>query len=455
MRNSVKRCLICLIAIILLFIIGTKSQAFFVKELDFNRQSLKSTNIYGVCKIYDDDDVFYYKKSSTGVYSESTTLSEVQTIRNSIKQAIDSLESGEYLISKILNSNSYYDETNKEFCFKRDVASVNTDTLTKVIIIGYDDNYQFKSNLTSNKGAYKVKKVGGTEEFYVSYDDTWVESELSMAYDATSIKLDKTSITLEVGDTAEVKYTVLPDDALNKNVTVSYSDGIEIDTTTTGVVKITAISEGDAYIIVKLKSDNTITAKCDIKIGSSETPVVTPSPTPSPTPSTPPTSIPSISPSPIVTTSPIPITPSPEPPIPTEEIITSNKYTIDADKKYISRVTPKINITTFKSNIESNVSYKMYSKNGEIILNDDKVIVATGMKLKTETQEYTIIVKGDIDGNGKISINDVVKCNLYTINIKAPDEIEKMAADVNGNGKVTITDLVKIKLASLNIKDID
>lgn len=439
MKRVIKKYLIVLISIFIFFLITTESNAYYIKEFDFSRQTLKSNNIYGICKIYRDNDVFCYKKNSSGSYAESVTEAEVMNLRNEIKQAISSTQNGEYLISKILKSNTYYDETNKEFCYKRNAASVSTDTLTKVIIVGYDDEYQFKSNLSSKKGAYKVKKVGESEEFYVSYEDTWIESELSYMVDANSITLDKTSINVKIGETAEVHYTVLPENALSKAVTVSYSDGIEIDTETSGTVKIKGITKSDAYIIVKLKANKEITAKCDIKVVSDDV-IGTPSPSPTPTPS----------PTPVVP-SPIP-DPSPSP-NPEEDEITSNKYLVDPNKDYVYGILPSIKISEFKSNIIANVDYKIYDKD-ETVVTDEEKIVSTGMKIKTKNKVYTAIVKGDINGDGKITITDVVRCNLYNVNIKVPNEIEKIAADVSGDGKISITDVVRLKLASVNIKPI-
>lgn len=452
MKSVIKKYLIPLISIFMFFLITTKSNAYYIKEFDFSRQSLKSNNIYGVCKIYRDNDAFYYKKNSSGSYAESVKETEVISLRNEIKQAIASISSGEYLIGKILKSSTYYDETNKEFCYKRNAASVSTDTLTKVIIVGYDDEYQFKSNLSSKKGAYIVKKVGETEEFHVSYEDSWIESELSYMTDANSVTLDKTSVNVKVGETVEVHYTVLPENALSKVVTVSYSDGIEIDTETSGTVKIKGITKGDAYIIVKLKSNKEITAKCDIKVTSDGVSVIVPeSPKPGiPSPSPSPIIIPNPSPSPIPDPSPSPIIP---PPSPEDDKITSNKYLVDTNKNYIYGILPNVKISEFKANIIANVDYKVYDKD-EKVITDENELVSTGMKIKTENEVYTLIVKGDINGDGKITITDVVKCNLYTVNIKVPNELEKVAADVSEDGKISITDLVRLKLASVNIKPI-
>lgn len=413
--KSTKKFLIVLVIIYVMLSLGTISNATFVKEYDFNRLALGTSNISGVCKIYRDGEAFCYKKNLTGIYAENVKKEEVEQIRNSIKQTIDSLENGNYLMSKILKNNNYYDEANKEFCYRRDAASVNTDTLTKVVLVGYNDNYKFKSNLSSYEGAYIVKRVGEAEEFYVSYEDSWIEAELSIMSEANSIKLDKSNIEVNVGETVEIKYSVLPENAISKNVSISYTDNIEIDTTTSGTVKVKGLTKGDAYIIVKLKSNKEITAKCAIKVVSS-------SGNPSQAPS--------------------------------NENISSNKYLVNTEQKYISRIKPKISVSDFKSNITSNVEYKIYDKSGTIISNENTVIT-TGMKLKTEKQEYIMIVKGDINGDGKISITDVVKSNLYSVHIQVPTDIEKEAADINGDGKITITDIVQLQLASTNIKPIE
>ena len=44
---------------------------------------------------------------------------------------------------------------------------------------------------------------------------------------------------------------------------------------------------------------------------------------------------------------------------------------------------------------------------------------------------------------------------LYSVHLQELDEIEKIAADLNGDGKITITDIVQLNLASVNIKPIE
>ena len=69
--------------------------------------------------------------------------------------------------------------------------------------------------------------------------------------------------------------------------------------------------------------------------------------------------------------------------------------------------------------------------------------LATGMVVKSGSNEYTISVKGDPSGDGKISVTDVVKLQSHLLNKSNLSGAYLEAADFNGDGKVTITDLVK------------
>ena len=53
---------------------------------------------------------------------------------------------------------------------------------------------------------------------------------------------------------------------------------------------------------------------------------------------------------------------------------------------------------------------------------------------------------GDINGDGKINIEDIILCELailYGINILNSDEI--LRADINKDAKINISDLIKIR----------
>ena len=98
-----------------------------------------------------------------------------------------------------------------------------------------------------------------------------------VVYKVTEVKLDKTNLSLEVGDTATLTATVEPDEASNKNVTWS-SDGTSVATVDdTG--KVTAISVGSATITATTQDGNK-TATCTVTVTASPEPEPEPTPPP-------------------------------------------------------------------------------------------------------------------------------------------------------------------------------
>ena len=127
-----------------------------------------------------------------------------------------------------------------------------------------------------------------------------------------------------------------------------------------------------------------------------------------------------------------------------EDSITSEKY--DIEDVYISRIDTDTTIADFKGNVETNTELEFSDENGNV-LTDDTVIVKTGTKLKAGKLQFTLIVTGDINEDGTLSVTDLA--NLKAHYIEIADEIltgiNLKAADMNGDGEITITDLAQIK----------
>lgn len=87
----------------------------------------------------------------------------------------------------------------------------------------------------------------------------------------------------------------------------------------------------------------------------------------------------------------------------------------------------------------SQMNSTVYS-NGKVVTSGN---LATGMTTTVDGKEYTISVKGDPSGDGKVSVTDVVKLQSHLLNKATLSGAYLKAADFNGDDKVTITDLVK------------
>ncbi len=96
------------------------------------------------------------------------------------------------------------------------------------------------------------------------------------------------------------------------------------------------------------------------------------------------------------------------------------------------------------------------AKDGEIVLGDE-TLLATGMKLYFEADgvvyaEYTVIVKGDVDGSGVLDITDATKIFHSLTGNVVLDEAELIAADLVKESSVTDVNITDAVLAFHSVK---
>ena len=106
-----------------------------------------------------------------------------------------------------------------------------------------------------------------------------------------------------------------------------------------------------------------------------------------------------------------------------------------------------INVGTTVKDIKdkiNNITITVNGLNDSDILKTGDVITFIDNDL---TLTYTISIKGDVDGDGKISANDYVKIKNYIMEISGSelDIAKSIAADVDNNGSIGSADYVKIK----------
>ncbi len=131
------------------------------------------------------------------------------------------------------------------------------------------------------------------------------------------------------------------------------------------------------------------------------------------------------------------------------DIITSDNLKISEDELTIKGINPKTTVSNFKNNINAEMEYQILDKNGKIISNTGKV--GTGCQIKMQSGKiYTIIVWGDLDGDGQISLTELAKISKIGVNKIEPTNLEKLAIDMNANGKIELSELAAI--AKLQVK---
>ena len=121
-----------------------------------------------------------------------------------------------------------------------------------------------------------------------------------------------------------------------------------------------------------------------------------------------------------------------------------SSYKVDNNSNIIDLVPAGIDAYTYKQNINTNYRVEVDMKGNSYI--------STGSELKLYTSDnilyktYTNIVRGDINGDGRMSALDYIMVKNHIMGVSnINDGIYKKAADVNNDGKISALDYVNIK----------
>ena len=101
---------------------------------------------------------------------------------------------------------------------------------------------------------------------------------------------------------------------------------------------------------------------------------------------------------------------------------------------YLTGVSPSTSVSAMNS-----AGYTIYSGSTKVTSG----LVGTGMTAVSSSATVTIVVTGDVSGDGKITITDVVKLQKSVVGSGNLSGAYAKAADINGDGKITITDVVQ------------
>lgn len=119
----------------------------------------------------------------------------------------------------------------------------------------------------------------------------------------------------------------------------------------------------------------------------------------------------------------------------------------------ISKLTNNINNYANDNNTKITVVYKDYQGNIKTsgpFKTGDVVIINNGIN----DYRYEIIIKGDLDKDGEVTILDLLFMKKIILNSISSNNLEKTAGDIDLDAKVTILDLLELKKDILNTKKI-
>ena len=121
----------------------------------------------------------------------------------------------------------------------------------------------------------------------------------------------------------------------------------------------------------------------------------------------------------------------------------------------ISGINGNTSVNDLKGKIQSQGgTVNVYS--GTTLVNDG--LISTGMKINVSSSngsaDYTVVVKGDPSGDGKVNALDLLQMQKYILGQKKLDGVYYSASDTSGDGKVNALDLLQVQKNILGQKEL-
>ena len=135
--------------------------------------------------------------------------------------------------------------------------------------------------------------------------------------------------------------------------------------------------------------------------------------------------------------------------------VTSSTYTISGGN--VSKIAVGTSVKSLLSGLNEGSFCKVYNGNTEVSGN---TAVGTGMVVKimdgnTTKASYTIIVTGDTNGDGKISVTDMLAVKAHVLKKNTLSGASAQAADTSGDKAISITDFIQMKAQILGKSNVE
>lgn len=146
---------------------------------------------------------------------------------------------------------------------------------------------------------------------------------------------------------------------------------------------------------------------------------------------------------------------NPEPPVVIPEPEITGSYTIGT---YVTGVQPETSVSSFITNLAvKNGTVKVFTSadkeksSGNIATGDKVRVYDNGNEIK---KECTVVVYGDINCDGRISVGDLAAVKMHLLEVEKLSGIKVTAGDTNRDSRISIGDLAAVKMHLLNVEAI-
>ena len=253
----------------------------------------------------------------------------------------------------------------------------------------------------------------GTTTITVKAEENSVkdEIEINVYSPVTDISIDQKEISMQKDDTFKINAYIEPEDANNKNIVYKSENGDIASIDENGLI--TAKKEGETKIIISSQENEEIKKECKVVVVRK---------------------------------------------MDDSEIHFDSSLTLNSLE--ISGINYNENtVVDIKQKITTDLEIEFLNNSNKVL--NDADIVGTGTKIQVKEngvvlREYTIILYGDVNGDGRINSVDLLVLQRHILEIQPIDDIYKKAANIRKNGKKpTSVDLLLIQRHILGLQIIE
>ena len=303
----------------------------------------------------------------------------------------------------------------------------------------YATNNNWLSSITVEGGQFTKSFARTTYEYTVKVSDKVSKVNISANACANGAKILGTGEVTLAGDTTKHVITVL-------------APSFEIRTYTLNVVKSSEIATPTATATATSAPTNTAAPTAS----SAPTATVTATPTATPTaiPTTSATATASATATPTATATPSQTpTAAPTPTLP-DPTIKSTDYIIG---EFITGIEPQTSVGDFLSKFKvTNGSLQILDSKGNSKASGN-IVTGDVLQLYKESElyeDYQIIIYGDVNADGKVSLMDMIAIQRHLVKLSNLEEIYLTASDANHDDKCSLMDMISIQRHIIKLDNI-
>ena len=115
-----------------------------------------------------------------------------------------------------------------------------------------------------------------------------------------------------------------------------------------------------------------------------------------------------------------------------KDILENNGYNVS--NNYTSKFTLGSSISSIKNQLGE-----------DVIIETDKDIISTGAIIKKDNESYTVVIKGDLNGDGKINSADLLQMRKHLLEEVNLTGAYKLAGIIESAGEIKSLDLLRLR----------